>query len=108
MFFQFIVAVLLVTLTSAFSPAQYCRVDEELGVDFCASITSFANVSSTNADVYIRISSRFRSKNGWSAIGTGETMAGALMFVFYPSANGDEATVSLRTAKYKYPLASKL
>lgn len=108
MLFKFIVTILLTAFAFAYSPAQYCRVDDELGVDFCASITSHGNESTTNVDLYIRTSSRFRSRNGWSAIGTGETMSGALMFVFYPSAIADEATVSLRTTECGYQLAPKI
>lgn len=79
---------------------QYCRVDLEEGVDFCASFSSYANPSSGKTDLYVRTSTKFRNKLGWSAVGTGETMTGALMFVFYPtSATNDEATVSVRTAR---------
>ena len=81
------------------SPAQYCRVDSELGVDICFAFASYRNSSSNENDLYIRTSIRFRERAGWAAVRIGETMSGALMFVFYPaSAHSNEATVSLRTA----------
>lgn len=100
------------------SQMQYCRVDVEQKLDFCATLSSFHNISSQTNDLYIRTSTKFNQRMGWSALGIGDTMSEALMFIFYPGVHeggkheyfglthimlirtAKDATVSLRTTRY--------
>jgi hypothetical protein len=50
---------------------------------------------SGSGDVFLQIKSPV--KYGWAAIGTGSGMPGSKMMVIYPSANGQNITLSTRT-----------
>lgn len=80
--------------------SQYCRFGHDAGeVDFCVGVNIFHNHSTASHDLYLRLEvTRSPSGKGWNAVGTGPTMAGALMFVVYGDPlSGRAPTVSVRT-----------
>ncbi|KAK4152570.1 hypothetical protein C8A00DRAFT_16129 [Chaetomidium leptoderma] len=80
---------------------QYCRFGHPNGdVDFCMGVSSSLNTTTTHHDLHITLSVRRSSALGWTAVGTGPSMAGALMFIVYgdPSAGADPV-VSVRNAE---------
>ncbi|KAG6002677.1 hypothetical protein E4U21_002829, partial [Claviceps maximensis] len=80
-------------------PIQYCRFGRETGhVDFCLGVTTHRNSSSGMHDLYLSLSvTRDHSDAGWTAVGTGSLMAGALMFVVYGDPAGEQPVLSIRT-----------
>ncbi|KAG5999235.1 hypothetical protein E4U54_001982 [Claviceps lovelessii] len=65
-------------------PVQYCQFGHETGqVDFCLGITTHHNSSTSKHDLYLSLSVTRDSDVGWTAVGTGSLMAGALMFIVY-------------------------
>ena len=69
------------------SAVQFCRVDSQQGTDQCLALSSYNNESSNANDFYLLLSAKFEQRAGFAAFGTGPTMDGALMFVFYPGKN---------------------
>lgn len=59
-------------------------------------LTNYANTTENANDLHMRI--RFPQKYGWGSVAIGGQMAGATMFVVYPSKDGKSATFSVRTA----------
>ena len=74
---------------------QFCK--DEL---FCLAQTSFLNPATENHDLYItlQVNGFDSASSGWTAVGLGQAMEGALMLVVYghPSKQ-DEPTLSVRT-----------
>jgi hypothetical protein len=60
--------------------SQYYVEQPNLLVDISLS----KNVSTSNVDYYISMTSEFGPSGGWVALGTGNSMAGSLMFIMYP------------------------
>ncbi|KAI9376040.1 hypothetical protein BJX61DRAFT_491690 [Aspergillus egyptiacus] len=93
---------LLLAALAVGEPVQYCRFGHGEGtVDFCLGLTTHHNASSGNHDMYMSIHVTRTSALGWTAVGTGSTMAGSLMFIVYgdPFSSGHEPpVVSIRTA----------
>lgn len=97
------------TTTTETSPAttdnkvQYCQIGLASGAaDFCLSLASYQNTTTSSHDIYFHLAVTRWNANGWTAIGTGQTMAGALMFVVYGDpVNGTEKepVVSIRTVE---------
>ncbi|KAK3680860.1 hypothetical protein B0T22DRAFT_474268 [Podospora appendiculata] len=83
-------------------PVQYCRFGHRDGaVDFCMGLTTAQNTSTSAHDMYLHLTVSRSSALGWTALGTGPTMASALMFIVYgdPSmASSTNPTLSIRTA----------
>ncbi|KAK4108509.1 iron reductase domain protein [Canariomyces notabilis] len=80
---------------------QYCRFGHQDGeADFCMGVSSYLNATTDQHDLYIALSVRRSSALGWTAVGTGPSMAGALMFIVYgdPSSGDHDPVVSIRTA----------
>lgn len=76
---------LLFVFLSAANTVQYCTDKWETSrVSFCVGASSSYDATSQAADVYLTLLASFKSKRGWGAIGVGERMSGALMFVTYP------------------------
>ncbi|KAL7951085.1 hypothetical protein V8C42DRAFT_308460 [Trichoderma barbatum] len=99
---------LLVTVSAV--PSQYCifglPVDR---IDFCMAVSLYHNHSTSAHDVYLSMAVRRSAKSndaslGWTAIGAGTQMAGALMFILYgdPEASEARPTLSVRTVKSGY------
>ncbi|KAH7625145.1 hypothetical protein B0T09DRAFT_66560 [Sordaria sp. MPI-SDFR-AT-0083] len=82
---------------------QYCQTGLTSGAaDFCVSLSSLPNVTTSSHDIFFHLTVTRWNANGWTAIGTGQTMAGALMFVVYGDpVNGTEKepVVSVRTVE---------
>lgn len=79
--------------------AQYCRFGHQHGeADFCMGLSTSFNTVTLQHDLHIALSVRRSSALGWTAIGTGASMAGALMAIVYgdPS-SGADPVVSIRT-----------
>ncbi|UNI18533.1 hypothetical protein JDV02_004797 [Purpureocillium takamizusanense] len=104
---------LALPLQSVAEPVQYCKsghsTDGEDGVDFCVGLSLHRNASTDAHNAYITLTHTRPSHSavGWTAVGIGRTMMGALMFVMYgdPAASGEKKpTVSVRTATgHTYP-----
>ncbi|KAK3396854.1 hypothetical protein B0T20DRAFT_500318 [Sordaria brevicollis] len=89
--------------TSDDNKVQYCQTGLVTGeADFCVSLASYPNATTKSDDIYFHLAVTRWNANGWTAIGTGQTMAGALMFVIYGDpVNGTEKepVVSIRTVE---------
>ncbi|GAB1312612.1 hypothetical protein MFIFM68171_02822 [Madurella fahalii] len=95
LFFQ-----LFLSIPSALAErVQYCRFGhQDAEIDFCMGVSSYLNTSTSHHDLNIALSVRRSSPLGWTAIGTGPSMAGALMFVVYGDpTSGRDPVVSIRT-----------
>ncbi|KAI1443146.1 iron reductase domain protein [Annulohypoxylon stygium] len=84
----------------ASEPVQYCKSGDGVDdVNFCMSMLTHYNASTNDHDLYLTMSfTRPDSTDiGWTAIGLGEVMEGALMFIIYgdPLAS-NEPIVSIR------------
>lgn len=71
-------------LLQSVSAAQYCMVDPDRNVNACVGMSSFANHTTGNTDLYLVISAYFQAPQGWAGLGTGGKMDNSLMFVVYP------------------------
>jgi hypothetical protein len=86
-------------------PVQFCKFGDPArpneDVDFCLGLTTWRNATTGAHDVYLTFSHTRRqsSAKGWTAVGTGDEMAGSLMFIVYgdPS-SGEKPIVSIRGA----------
>ena len=83
---------------------QYCqtpsRSSSKHGPDFCISATSFENPSTSMQDLLIsmQVTRRGDPARGWTAVGLGEGMHGAMMMVVYGDpATGQRPVVSIRS-----------
>jgi hypothetical protein len=72
------------------------------GGDICAAI----NIPSTTDDIFVQIQAQ--KSLGWAAVGIGNQMAGALIFLTFPSADGKNVTLSPRLGKYVFSTSWRL
>lgn len=86
-------------------PVQYCKFGDparpNADIDFCMGLTMHQNLSSNSHDMYLTMTHtrRNRSALGWTAIGAGDIMKGALMFIIYGDPSSQESPiVSIRTS----------
>ncbi len=64
---------------------QFCAVDTTQQTDLCFALASAQNSTTLAKDLSLHLSVKFfGEKRGWAAVGVGEKMSGALMFVLYP------------------------
>ncbi|PGH31382.1 hypothetical protein GX50_05862 [[Emmonsia] crescens] len=94
--------ILLFTTFTLSEPVQYCRFGHnEHGpsdVDFCMGVAMHYNISSHNHDMYLTMEIPRTSALGWTAIGTGSSMKGSLMFIIYGNPSDQHGPiVSIRT-----------
>ncbi|KAI1208003.1 iron reductase domain protein [Annulohypoxylon truncatum] len=67
-------------------PIQYCKYGAETNeIDFCMSLLTHYNASTSAHDLFLTMSVTRPNSTaiGWTAIGLGEVMEGALMFIIY-------------------------
>lgn len=84
---------LLNSAVSALSPLQFCSVNEPRKTDLCFAVASSNNITTQKHDLSLHISAKFVvDATGWAAVGIGQTMDNALMFVMYPG--GEEGRKS--------------
>ncbi|KAK5998092.1 hypothetical protein PT974_00464 [Cladobotryum mycophilum] len=92
-------------------PSQYCRFGLDKGeIDFCMAVSLYHNHSSSAHDLYLSLNVRRSgasddaAKLGWTAVGTGSHMEGALMFIVYgdPNKPPHPPTLSVRTAEERH------
>ncbi|KAK3937831.1 hypothetical protein QBC46DRAFT_391682 [Diplogelasinospora grovesii] len=93
---------LLLNLTFVLGePAQYCRFGHSRGaVDFCLAVANTFNATNTSGyDLWLTLTVTKSGPQGWTAIGTGEQMAGALMFIAYgdPTTDSSPPVLSIRS-----------
>ncbi|OAX82934.1 hypothetical protein ACJ72_02722 [Emergomyces africanus] len=95
------ILILLLTTFALSEPVQYCRFGHnEHGpseVDFCMGVTMHYNISSSNHDMYLTMEIPRSSALGWTAMGTGSSMKGSLMFIVYGNPSNHVPIVSIRT-----------
>jgi hypothetical protein len=107
---------LLLSLFQAFwfpvasgEPVQYCKFSSsnipDNEIDFCMGALMYQNTSSNAHDMYLTmtVSRQKGSALGWTAIGPGTIMDGAIMIIIYgdPLGHGDPI-VSIRTVTGHY------
>ncbi|KAH7386593.1 hypothetical protein BKA64DRAFT_605431, partial [Cadophora sp. MPI-SDFR-AT-0126] len=79
--------------------SQYCYSSESVPSSFCVSFARSENHTSEGIDLYLVFSALPTSEGGgWTAIGTGDCMAGSLMFVLWADRERENVAVSVRTA----------
>ncbi|KZM25932.1 integral component of membrane [Ascochyta rabiei] len=80
-------------------PVQYCRFGHRSNaVDFCMGVTMHHNHTSGAHDMYMSFAVTRSSHLGWTAICTGPSMKGALMFIMYGDpGSGVDPILSIRT-----------
>ncbi|PVH73090.1 iron reductase domain protein [Cadophora sp. DSE1049] len=79
--------------------SQYCYSSESVPSSFCVSFARSENHTSQGIDLYLAFSALPTSVGGgWTAIGTGESMAGSLMFILWADRGRENVAVSVRTA----------
>ncbi|KKA23473.1 hypothetical protein T310_2539 [Rasamsonia emersonii CBS 393.64] len=74
--------------------AQYCH-DK---LQFCMAVATKANATTHGRDVFVSLSARPSENGGWTAVGIGQVMAGALMLLVYSDSSKASVTASIRTA----------
>jgi hypothetical protein len=77
-------------------PVQYCKYGAATDqIDFCVGVLMHHNISTTFHDLYLTMSvSRPDSTSlGWTAVGLGEVMEGALMFIVYGDPKSSEQPI---------------
>ncbi|PHH63507.1 hypothetical protein CDD81_5788 [Ophiocordyceps australis] len=81
------------------SPIQYCRFGHSHGqADFCISMSLRPNHTTSSHDLFLSMTVTRSHPKGWTAVGTGPVMAGALMFIVYGDVDlGQPPTLSIRT-----------
>lgn len=81
-------------------PVQYCKYGSKTNdIDFCMGMLMHHNITSSSHDLYLSLSvTRPHSTAlGWTSIGLGETMEGALMFIVYGDPlSSEKPIVSIR------------
>ena len=94
----------LYSLTIA-EPVQFCKYGNpdkpNSVIDFCVGVTAHENATSSQHNLYITFThTRHQaSAAGWTAVGLGSIMDGALMFMVYGDPlSGEDPLVSIRTA----------
>jgi hypothetical protein len=86
---------------------QYCRHRGQNGnAEICLAVNTFYNATTDSSDFYMTLQTfRYKaSKKGWAALGFGNQMKGALMFLIYGDPELVEMTVSVRTATGHHPV----
>lgn len=101
------VAISLLHLVAS-EPVQYCKYGAQSNeVDFCMGMLMHHNVSTLSHDLYLTMSvARPGSTSlGWTAIGLGEIMEGALMFIVYgnPSSSREPIVSVRKSLGHKQP-----
>jgi hypothetical protein len=90
-FVYHIIATTALAQTTSTPVSRYCSTSNG---DVCGSI----NVPDSGSDLFFQV--KGSTDPGWVAVGVGSGMAGALIFVIYPSADGKNVTVSPRLGTY--------
>ncbi|KAL2066753.1 hypothetical protein VTL71DRAFT_2825 [Oculimacula yallundae] len=99
---QFRSLVALSALLSLTEALQFCHVEAKR-TDLCFAVASYKNHTTEEKDVSIHLAARFEGRNGWTAIGIGKEMKGALMVVMYPGDQDGDITTSIRSAPGHFP-----
>ncbi|EQL38622.1 hypothetical protein BDFG_00190 [Blastomyces dermatitidis ATCC 26199] len=94
--------ILFITTFTVSEPVQYCRFGHNehgpSSVDFCMGVAMHYNRSSLHHDMYLTMEIPRTSALGWTAIGTGSSMRGSLMFIIYGIPSDQHGPiVSIRT-----------
>lgn len=96
---------LLALFPSISASLQFCKRDAAKETDLCLAVASSHNASTHVNDVSLHLSVRFSAPaTGWAAVGVGEQMKGALMFVLYPGLEDD----CKMTSALSFPIRSLL
>ncbi|KAL1967554.1 hypothetical protein VTN77DRAFT_3069 [Rasamsonia byssochlamydoides] len=92
---------LLALISAAFqwSPAvaagaQYCHDKPQ----FCMAVATKTNTTTHSRDIFVSLQAQPSANGGWTAVGIGQGMAGALMFLVYSDPSRESVTASIRTA----------
>ncbi|KAK1981462.1 hypothetical protein LZ30DRAFT_657375 [Colletotrichum cereale] len=86
-------------------PVQYCRFNNpakpNAAADFCVGLATSRNTTTGAHNVYLTLTHTRQNNSpaGWTAIGTGDSMTGSLMFIIYGDpGSGKQPIVSIRAA----------
>ncbi|KAL9116984.1 MAG: hypothetical protein Q9187_006482 [Circinaria calcarea] len=94
----YLAALLFSTLPPASADVQFCKPNPP---HLCLALSTYENTTSASHDFYLSLTFRrpTASPLGWTAVGIGSSMAGAVMIVVYGDpASSEPPTVSIRTA----------
>lgn len=104
LYIYIVALVILLSSVALAEPVQYCQFGSyaENGApetaDFCVGMLMHHNLSSNAHDLYLSMTVGRSSNLGWNAIGTGQVMAGSLMFIIYGDPESQHSPiVSIRT-----------
>ena len=95
----------LYTVSVHAEPVQYCLFGDttkpKSNANFCLGVSTSRNASTGAHDVSLTFTHTRprRSTSGWTAVGSGDSMTGSLMFILYGDpTSGERPIVSIRTA----------
>ncbi|KAI0841885.1 iron reductase domain protein [Hypoxylon sp. FL0890] len=98
--FSLAVSVVPLLPLAASEPVQYCKNGAAKNeIDFCMGLLMHRNISTNSDDLYLSMSVTRPGLTslGWTAIGLGEVMEGALMFIVYGDPmSSEQPIVSIR------------
>lgn len=84
-------------ISLATAQVQFCHVDKIFELDLCLALSTAYNSTSKGYDHYMTFSGRYERGRGWNAVGIGEKMDKALMFVLYPGREIEGVDSQLRS-----------
>ncbi|KAH8807113.1 hypothetical protein F5884DRAFT_899568 [Xylogone sp. PMI_703] len=65
------------------SSMQYCYEDLQVPIHFCLAVETWHNKTSSSTDLLVTFGHQRFREGGWTAVGVGRSMFGALMFIEY-------------------------
>lgn len=84
-------AVLLCHIHFARGSLQYCHENAQVPVHFCFAVETWRNTSTSATDLLVTLGYQRVFDGGWTAVGIGSGMFGALMFVEYAGEGRSES-----------------
>lgn len=87
----FLLAAIQTTLAQG--SVQYCHKDPSVPIHFCLAMNTGHNASSSSNNLLVTFGYQRVSQGGWTAIGLGSGMLGALMFVEYAEKGNGRMTI---------------
>lgn len=88
----FLLVAHLLALGSLAASVQHCNVetDKTAAIPFCVAVSTWDNTSTLATDLVVTFGYQRTSGKGWGAVGLGEAMFPALIFMTYGLQSADE------------------
>ncbi|KAI5865667.1 hypothetical protein GGS23DRAFT_618823 [Durotheca rogersii] len=77
----------------AYGSTQYCHNDARIPVHFCVAVQTSQNASTSSTDLYLTFGYSRSSYGGWTAVGLGNEMLGALIFAVYAETSSNSTPI---------------